>query len=141
MNNTPSAKPFGLCDYNGLLAEGALTNPAAGERQGKFMLVEYQGITRLIMGSVSVFPYHADLLERFCRDNHILCDWTKRPAHLTIRDPRTHLHGGGWVQVESAQRRVTFAGRSTAYGPFDRALLSSSLTALALPPSVSVSIG
>jgi hypothetical protein len=107
-----------LLDYNGLLSEQALTHPSAQDRSGKFMLVERSGVMHLVMGSINVYAYHADLLAQFCRDHEISHEWISRPAHLAIRDDSVKLHGGGWVSVKPKEGRVTFFGKSTAYGPF-----------------------
>jgi hypothetical protein len=141
MNKPDTPPQFLLLDYNGLLSEASLTHPSAQDRQGKFMLVERNGIIHLVMGSVNVYGYHADLLAQFCRDHEILHDWIHRPANLAIRDDSVILHGGGWVGVKPKEGRVAFYGKSTAYGAFESAILEPLLPQIKVPDVVSVWIG
>ncbi len=131
---------FHLLDYNGLLSEQSLTHPSAQERQGKFMLVERNGVVHLVMGSINVYGYHADLLAKFCQDNGISHEWISRPAHLAIRDDSVKLHGGGWVAVKPKEGRVVFFGKSTAYGPFVRDILEPMLTQISVADGVTVTV-
>lgn len=130
--------PFHLLDYNGLLSEQALTHPAAQDRSGKFMLVKRHGTMHLVMGSINIYAYHADLLAQFCRDSEIKHEWLSRPAHLAIRDDSVTLHGGGWVSVKPKEGRVIFFGKSTAYGPFVREILEPMLGQIAVADGVTV---
>jgi hypothetical protein len=132
---------FLLLDYNGLLSEQALTHPSAQDRQGKFMLVERNGIMHLVMGSINVYGYHADLLAKYCQNHNISHEWISRPAQLAIRDDSVKLHGGGWVGVKPKEGRVAFFGKSTAYGPFVRSILEPLLPQIKVPDVVSVALG
>ncbi len=123
-----------LLDYNGLLSEQALTHPSAQDRSGKFMLVERDNTMHLLIGSINVYAYHADLLAQFCRDNEIKHEWLSRPAHLAIRDDSVTLHGGGWVSVKPREKKVIFFGKSTAYGPFVSSALEKIVSEFRLTP-------
>lgn len=104
------------------------------------MLVERNSVMHLVMGSINVYGYHADLLAKFCQDNDISHEWISRPAHLAIRDDSVKLHGGGWVAVKPKEGRVVFFGKSTAYGPFVRSILEQMIGEIDFPDSVSVSL-
>lgn len=123
MNDKPADLRFELLDYSGLLSRESLNGPSARPRKGKFMLVERAGTVYLVMGSVNAYEYHADLLAKFCTDHQLAYRWISRPANLEIGDSSVKLHGGGWVAVDPEQKRVTFSGRSTAYGGYDKEVL------------------
>ena len=129
---------FELVDYSGLLSHDALTRPSARARRGKFMLVEMTETIYLVMGVVSVYEYHADLLAKFCQDKALTYTWVSRPANLKIGDESVILHGGGWVEVNPETRTVTFSGRSTAYGGGEREVLGECLAKIELPVGVKV---
>jgi len=124
---------FELVDYSGLLSHDALTRPSARARRGKFMLVEMTETIYLVMGVVSVYEYHADLLAKFCQFKALTYTWVSRPANLKIGDESVILHGGGWMEVNPESKTVAFSGRSTAYGGYDKEVLQKLLKTLSAP--------
>jgi hypothetical protein len=141
MNDTSASSRFELCDYSGLLSHDALNHPSARARKGKFMLVERSGTIYLIMGAIGVYEYHADLLAKFCTDHQLAYHWVGRPANLAIGDTSVKLHGGGWVQVDPEAKQVTFSGRSTAYGGYERGVLVAALAKIELAVGVKMGMG
>ena len=141
MNDTSASSRFELCDYSGLLSHDSLNHPSARARKGKFMLVERAGTIYLIMGTIGFYEYHADLLAKFCTDHQLAYHWVGRPANLAIGDTSVKLHGGGWVQVDPEQKQVTFSGRSTAYGGYERSMLELVLKQIPVSDVVTVTLG
>lgn len=93
----------------------------------KFVLVVWQNCLILVIGPVARFPYHANLLEKFCKSHQLPCVWTDRPAMLEVLDQKLRILGGGWAELQPKQKEIRFRGRSTAYGKFNREDLESVL--------------
>jgi hypothetical protein len=140
MSDNQTSPNFKLLDYSGLLSHDALNHRSARARKGKFMLIERAGTIYLIMGTIGVYEYHADLLAKFCTDHQLAYHWVSRPANLEIGDTSVKLHGGGWVQVEPEAKQVMFSGRSTAYGGYERSALELFLTQIPVPDVVSITL-
>jgi len=84
----------------------------------KFVVIERQGELALVVGPVDRFPYHADLVDRFCTDQGIASSWVKRPDHVEIHESGVRIIGGGHVRIERGKRKMVLSGTSRAYGPF-----------------------
>ncbi len=84
----------------------------------KFVLVNWNDCVFLVIGRVAQFPYHANLLEKFCDDHQLPCSWASRPTLLEVYDQSLQIRGGGWAEVQPKFRKILFKGRSTAYGKF-----------------------
>ena len=96
----------------------------APNSQCKFLMVEKSGEMHLIHGPLDVFPYHASLLAAFCRRFDVSSAWERRPDLYQIHDKNTRVRGGGYLTFEQGRKLVRAWGSSTAYGPFDRAILA-----------------
>lgn len=104
------------------LASGRKEGAANG--QCKFLMVEKNEKMHLIHGPLDVFPYHASLLAAFCRRFEVASTWERRPDFYQIHDKNTRVRGGGYLTFEPGRKVVRAWGSSTAYGPFDRAILA-----------------
>jgi hypothetical protein len=96
---------------------------AKGELSCKFLQVSDGDDIFLLVGPISEYPYHAGLLERFCRDRSVISEWVQRPDLLEIYDKRYRVLGGGYLEVDVAQRVVRLSGLSKAYGGYDRRVM------------------
>lgn len=83
---------------------------------GKFIIIKYSGELIMICGLLAEFPYHANLVERYCTDNEVASIWTKRPDVHEIFDSDYAVQGGGWIEVDHASKHLKLFGKSTAYG-------------------------
>ena len=93
----------------------------------KFVILDYRERLYLIYGPVSEYPYHANLLEQFCREQGIPNSWASKPTMLNLFDKETKIRGGGYAEISTGAREVKFGGHSTAYGRFVRADLETIL--------------
>jgi len=109
-------------------------------RACKFMIVQHAGVSSLVYGPVETFRYHALLLDRYCRDQNVASGWVKRPELLDILDGSVVLRGGGWMELDYGLSRLRFHGISTAYGGFDRILLTRILDAAGAFPGYRVTV-
>lgn len=89
----------------------------------KFVLIANAQRVWLVYGPLSDYPYHADLVSRFCREQSIGTHWKRRPDQLHIVDRQYGLHGGGFLTISPVARTVTCTGLSKSYGPFSAPIL------------------
>lgn len=85
----------------------------------KFILLARDSHYMLVFGALSDYPYHADLLEKFCQEHQIARHWIKHPDQLLLDDPHYRMLGGGYLDLENGGRKARISGSSKAYGFFD----------------------
>jgi hypothetical protein len=85
----------------------------------KFILLARDNHYMMVFGALPDYPYHADLLEKFCQERQIARHWIKRPDQLQLEDPRYRMLGGGYIDLENGKRKARISGSSKAYGFFD----------------------
>lgn len=115
-----STQIVNLATADGPAAAQFTSNP---RETWKFVLIQSSDATYLILGPVSQFRYHANLVDRFCRQNQIASAWVRKPDLVEVLEPGVRVLGGGHAKVDSTGRSIRFYGRSNAYGPFDRPLV------------------
>jgi hypothetical protein len=98
------------------LRPGATEGPAT--IRCKFVVIDIRGALTLVVGPVDRFPYHADLVNRFCSDQGIASSWVKRPDHVEIHESGVRIRGGGHLRMERRKRLMILGGVSRAYGSF-----------------------
>lgn len=85
----------------------------------KFIIVAHAKMLYLIFGPVSIYPYHANLLGRFCQQREIRYQWVKMPDLVKIQEPEYRVLGGGYLEIDPSEKRLKFSGSSKAYGFFE----------------------
>jgi hypothetical protein len=93
----------------------------------KFVIIVTPEASHLVAGPVSVYPYHAHLVDQFCIRHEIPSAWVKKPDFVEVLDPDVTVRGGGHILIDLAGRRMRIYGRSTAYGGFQPADLEQGL--------------
>lgn len=97
-------------------------DPAPNSRDGslacKFLLVSNDDCLCLLFGPLSEYPYHAGLLDRFCKERQIASSWVEQPGLLEIFDLNCEVRGGGYLELDRALRTLRISGESSAYGGF-----------------------
>lgn len=119
MNNTENSTP---------LVETYLTLPETdnSDQSGsikvicKFVILKARDRLVLLWGPVAEYPYHANLIEKYCGRHEIPCSWANRPTLLELFDCDTKIRGGGYAEINTGRKKIIFGGRSTAYGKFLR---------------------
>ncbi len=111
-----------------VLFYGSEDDPAPNSRDSslacKFLLVSSDDCLYLLFGPLSEFPYHAGLLDRFCKEQQIASSWVKRPDLLEVFDESCEVRGGGYLELDRVQRTVCVSEQSKAYGGFRQADLN-----------------
>ncbi|MEW5796495.1 MAG: hypothetical protein AB1772_09040 [Candidatus Zixiibacteriota bacterium] len=97
--------------------------PKLGDHQEpawKFVLVRTRERYYFVLGPVSQFRYHANLVDQFCRRLQITSTWARRPDLVEVVDPAVEVIGGGHLKLDSAGKSASIYGHSKAYGSFER---------------------
>jgi hypothetical protein len=86
----------------------------------KFILIADNLQVCFVFGPVTDFPYHANLVERFCIKQGIPSGWVHKPDLHEIYDADYRIKGGGMMQINQSEKTLKIFGASTAYGRYDR---------------------
>jgi hypothetical protein len=95
----------------------------------KFILIEHQDRTWVVLGPIRRYPYHATLVDKFCTAFTIPSAWEHHPDYCLICDPEVETRGGGYLDIDPRRKIVVVSGSSTAYGGFERPLAARVLQA------------
>lgn len=107
---------------------------------GKFVQLETGSGDVLLIGLLSRFPYHADLVAAFGDANGLHYRRPSLQEKTSFLDPAILIHGGGWVDADPVGKRLRFYGHSTAYGSFDKKKLEFGLEQLGIGATWSILI-
>ena len=120
MVHRSTARVVSLIDDESLAGHTSTTRKLVA----KFIVIANNGDLNLVLGLVSEFPYHADLVAHFCQSLDIASGWTRKPDLYEILDKHWKTKGGGWAGIDLAAGHWKFFGYSTAYGACDNGDLS-----------------
>jgi hypothetical protein len=87
----------------------------------KYVVIKCAEEERLIFGPVVRFPYHANLVDKFCDMFEVAGGWEKQPDSFVIYDFNCNVVGGGWLEYCADLGAIRLYGASSAYGRFDHA--------------------
>ncbi|MCK4607756.1 MAG: hypothetical protein KAU35_10710 [candidate division Zixibacteria bacterium] len=90
----------------------------------KFVLISCDAQFNFVLGRVSQFPYHANLVDRFCDRQGIAAGWVRKPDLVEIYDTEYAVRGGGWMKLDRSGNSLEVYGNSSAYGKYDPSDLS-----------------
>jgi hypothetical protein len=99
-------------------AEVAKITPLA-VRSGKFVQVRHGDAEYLILSPKEFSPYHADILERFCRERSIDGAYQEGKKRFDIHDAEWVIQGGGKFEIDDKKKFIRFYDNSMAYGRFE----------------------
>jgi hypothetical protein len=89
------------------------------QRGGKFIVIEHDGVAKVVLSPTELSFYHANILERYCAGYGIEVAFNaKRDAAAVIGEDLEVLGGGFWL-VDELGNRLYLWGKSQAYGSFD----------------------
>lgn len=105
------------------------SSPQQGENSRKktlckFVLISNERQVHLVFGLMKHYPYHANLVERFCQDRDIPSLWVRKPDLHEILEKDYQVKGGGMMEINPTSRVLKVFGYSTAYGQFEYDSLS-----------------
>lgn len=82
----------------------------------KFVVIDNGTRHWLLFGTMLEFPYHANLVERFCTTHQLTYQWRPARDKVDITDSSYCVKGGGFAEVDPRSKVVRFSGSSKAYG-------------------------
>lgn len=94
--------------------------PVSPSQPSKFVIIASPQQISLVFGPIAEFPYHANLVKRFCDINKIPSGWLKKPDVYEIYGDSHEVRGGGWMEVAGENGELKIYGYSTTYGSFKR---------------------
>ena len=123
-NNDQREINFVLLDYSEEYYRDAARTVAPDKISGKFVQMRNKQTEYLILSPKELAPYHANLVERFCRDRGLKGDYTGEGKRYDIREPAWTIVGGGKFDIDRSARQIRLYDNSMAYGRFDSKFLA-----------------
>jgi hypothetical protein len=108
-----------IVDYSAGYYAGVAKTAVPAVRVGKFVQVRHGEIEYLVLSPKELSPYHADILERFCRERSIDGAYQEGKKRFDIRDAEWVVQGGGKYEMDETKRYIRFYDNSMAYGRFE----------------------
>jgi hypothetical protein len=115
--------------------------PALSLRSGKFVQLRKETTEYLVMAPREVASFHADIVERFCRERGISGSRDAEGKRYTISEQAWVIVGGGKFELDRCGKTIRFYDNSMAYGRFDSKGLKGKIHALGELSDYSVDIG
>ncbi len=89
------------------------------KRKGKFIQLRNNGTEYLVLSPISLAPFHANILERFCLTNGIYGRYTNsKMEKFEIDDFEWEVVGGGHWEMDDDKKILVLSGASYVYGRF-----------------------
>jgi hypothetical protein len=89
------------------------------KRGGKFVQLKHSETEYLVLASREAASYHADIVERFCKEREIPGVYNPAGKRFLIHDPSWVIKGGGKFVIDDVEKYILFYDNSMAYGRFD----------------------
>ena len=108
-----------LIDYSELHYSREAKTPVPAKRSGKFVQVRDKATEYLVLAPREFAPYHADIVEFFCREKGISGARNAEGRRFDILEPAWIIAGGGKFELDEGNKYIRFYDNSMAYGRFD----------------------
>ena len=108
-----------IIDYSVLYYRDVAKTALPAVRNGKFVQVRHGDTEYLVLSPKEFSPYHADILQRFCRERSIDGAYQEGKKRFDIHDAEWVVQGGGKFEIDETKRYIRFYDNSMAYGRFD----------------------
>ena len=92
---------------------------ASSKRAGKFVQIRNGTTEYLVLAPKEVASYHADIVERFCREKGLSGSRNGEGRRYDIFEAAWVIVGGGKFELDKGGKRIHFYDNSLAYGRFD----------------------
>ena len=93
--------------------------PVPATRSGKFVQIRNKTTEYLVLAPKEFAPYHADIVERFCREEGLSGSYNGEGKRFDIHEPAWIIVGGGKFELDKGKKYIRFYDNSMAYGRFD----------------------
>ena len=106
-------------DYSEMYYSGGKKASLPDNRSGKFVQLRKGDVEYLVFSPSGLTAYHAEIVERFCRDRDIDGVYNAGKKRFDIHDPAWTVAGGGKFEIDRPGKRLRLYDNSMAYGRFD----------------------
>ncbi|MDA8240757.1 MAG: hypothetical protein M0Z67_10355 [Nitrospiraceae bacterium] len=106
-------------DYSGMYYSGGKKASLPDNRSGKFVQLRKDDVEYLVFSPSGLTAYHAEIVERFCRDRDIDGVYNTEKKRFDIHDQTWVVAGGGKFEIDGPGKRLRLYDNSMAYGRFD----------------------
>lgn len=106
-------------DYSERYYSGAAKSTAPHKQDGKFVQLRHDDTEYLVFSPRGLTSYHADIVERFCREKGIPGVYDAPAKRFVIHDPAWIIVGGGKFEIDKVEKYILLYDNSMAYGRFD----------------------
>jgi len=89
------------------------------KRAGKFVQLRNNKTEYLVFSPKELSPYHADIIERFCRQKGIAGVYNRAHKCFEIHEPEWIIIGGGKFDYDKKEKYLRLYDDSMAYGKFE----------------------
>jgi len=112
---------FRVIDYSDIYYGTITKEPKPHRRAGKFIQLLHEDTEYIVLSPSRLSPFHANILERFCRTKGISGRYrTRKMDNFEVTDPDLEVAGGGLWEMDDEEKTLTLSGSSAVYGTFDR---------------------
>lgn len=88
-------------------------------QSGKFVQIRHHDTEYLVFSPKELTSYHADIVERFCRENRLPGSYAGGEKRFEIAEPGWVVVGGGKFDLDREAKTIRLYDNSMAYGKFD----------------------
>jgi len=89
------------------------------KRSGKFVQVRNNETEYLVFSPKEFTPYHAGLVEQFCKEKGLKGVYDTKNKRFDIQEPAWIVVGGGKFERDDREKHIRLYDNSMAYGRFD----------------------
>ena len=129
-----------VIDYAGICSSEEGKKAVSEKRSGKFVQIRNDDREYLVFSTADLTPYHADIVERFCREKGLHGTYDGARKRFDISDTAWVIAGGGKFEIDKEQRYIRLYDNSMAYGRFDSQKLSEKIRGTDLPKDLEIRI-
>ena len=119
LRHAPETLNVEIIDYSRRNQPDTKQAAPPARRSGKFVQVLHGETEYFVFSSREISPYHADILERFCRERSIEGVYEEGGKRFRILDAEWIIVGGGKFEIDENERYIRLYDNSMAYGRFD----------------------
>lgn len=108
-----------LIDYAEEYYLNTAKTPLPDRSAGKFVQLRNNKTEYLVFSPKELSPYHADIIERFCRQKGIAGVYNRAHKSFEIHEPDWVIIGGGKFDFDKKGKHIRLYDDSMAYGKFE----------------------
>ena len=109
-------------------------------REGKFVQIVKGEEEYVVFSPKGLCKYHSHIVDRFAELQNLAVSTDRDKETVVFDDTDWRIVGGGKMKIDDSGKTIELGGSSQAYGPFERAGLTTRLSEMADLVGYSVTI-